>query len=348
MSTIKDVAREAAVSPGAASGVPGEDVNEDRRVFVVGSVNRDILVRTPRHPSPGETVTGSRLDTGLGGKGLNQAVAAARAGATVIMIGAVGDDEAGIAATERLRADGIDIDRMLVRSGVHTGYAVVTVDDAGENSIVVVPGANGTLDGDDVSRVLTDLRTRDIVVLQNELPPSAGSAAARMARSAGATIVWNAAPAPTALDNIPDAVDLLVVNEHELLCVAELLGISSEGENRDGLIGAVGRRLDAVVVCTLGGDGSVVVDVSRSESVPAASVDVVDTTAAGDTFIGYLASDLPVDGISAAHLRVAGAAAGLAVTRPGASDSIPHRHEVDRFAGLSVAGTTNHPTWSES
>lgn len=316
-----------------------------RRVFVVGSVNRDLLVRTPRHPLPGETVTGSRLDTGVGGKGLNQAVAAARAGATVFMVGAVGDDDAGIAARERLQADGINIDRVLVRGGVHTGYAVVTVDHAGENSIVIVPGANGTLDSNDVSALLTDLRTTDIVVLQNELPSSAGNAAARIARSAGATVVWNAGPAPTALDNIPSSVDILVVNEHELLCVAELLGLPVH--DRDALIGAVGRRLDAVVVCTLGGNGSIVVDGARSENVPAAVVHVVDTTAAGDTFIGYLASDLPFDGITAAHLRVAGAAAGLTVTRPGASDSIPYRRDVDRFAGLVASGTAINTSWSE-
>jgi ribokinase len=320
----------------------------DRRVFVVGSVNRDILVRTPRHPSPGETVTGSRLDIGLGGKGLNQAVAAARAGATVIMVGAVGDDHAGGTARDQLRSDGIDIDRILVRSGVHTGYAVVAVDDAGENSIVVVPGANGTLGGDDVSGLLTDLRTTDIVVLQNELPPSAGNAAARIARSVGATIVWNAAPAPTSLDDIPDVIDVLVVNEHELLCVAELVGLTvRDRDQRDELIGAVGHRLDAVVVCTLGDDGSIVVDGTRRERVPAAAVDVVDTTAAGDTFIGYLASDLPFDGISAAHLRAAGAAAGLTVTRPGASDSIPHRRDLDRAAGPVTVGTAIDTTWSE-
>jgi ribokinase len=319
-----------------------------RRVFVVGSVNRDILVRTPRHPSPGETVTGSRLDTGLGGKGLNQAVAAARAGATVIMVGAVGDDDAGSTARDQLRSDGIDIDRMLVRNGVHTGYAVVTVDDEGENSIVVVPGANGTLDGNEVSGLLTDLNTTDIVVLQNELPPSAGNAAARMARSAGATVVWNAAPAPTALDDIPDAIDVLVVNEHELLCVAELLGLTvQDRDERGALIGAVGHRLDAVVVCTLGADGSIVVDGTRREFVPAAAVEVVDTTAAGDTFIGYLASVLPFEGISAAHLRAAGAAAGLTVTRPGASDSIPHRRDVDRAAGPVTVGTAIDTTWSE-
>ncbi|MET0933526.1 MAG: ribokinase [Mycetocola sp.] len=327
MSTIKDV------------------VSAPRRIFVVGSVNRDILVRTPRHPSPGETVTGSRLDTGLGGKGLNQAVAAARAGATVIMVAAVGADDAGVAARDQLRADEIDVDRMITREGVHTGYAVVTVDDAGENSIVVVPGANGTLDFDDVSARLADLSPTDIVVLQNELPPAAGNAAAGKARSAGATVVWNAAPAPTALDNIPDAIDILIVNEHELLCVADLLGIAVR--TRDDLIGAVSRRLDAIVVCTLGGDGSIVVDGDRRERVPAAAVEVVDTTAAGDTFIGYLVSDLPIDGISAAHLRVAGAAAGLTVTRPGASESIPHRRDVDRSADPIAVGAAIDTTWSQ-
>jgi ribokinase len=311
-----------------------------RRVFVVGSVNRDILVRTPRHPAPGETVTGSRLDTGLGGKGLNQAVAAARAGAEVIMLAAVGDDDAGVAARTMLQSNGVGTDRLVVRAGVHTGYAVVTVDDEGENSIVVIPGANGTLDRG-VSRLLTDLRPGDIVVLQNELPPAASTAAASTARVAGATVVWNAAPAPTAVADMPAAVDVLVVNEHELLCVAELLGLLTG--DRDGLIRAVGHRLEATVVCTLGGDGSIVIDGNRRERIPAATVDVVDTTAAGDTFIGYLAAGLPADGITATHLRYAGAAAGLTVTRPGASDSIPTRREVDQAVGRTDA-VTDHDT----
>ncbi|MBG6238498.1 ribokinase [Mycetocola sp. CAN_C7] len=310
----------------------------DRRVLVVGSVNQDIIVRTARQPSPGETVTGVSLDTGLGGKGLNQAVAAARAGATVLMVGAVGDDAAGAAARNQLSADGISTDRVLVRSGTPTGSAVVTVDDTGENSIIVVPGANGTLDGDDVRGMLTDLRTTDILLLQNELPPAAGSAAARAARAAGATVVWNAAPAPITLDNIPDPIDVLIVNVHELVRVADLLGVAES--ERDSLAATVGRRLNAVVVCTLGGDGSMVFDGGRHESVAAVSVDVVDTTAAGDTFIGYLASKLPFDAISAAHLRVAGAAAGLTVTRPGASDSIPYRGEVNLAAGSTTATTT--------
>jgi ribokinase len=310
----------------------------ERRVFVVGSVNHDILVRTVRHPLPGETVIGKSLTTGLGGKGLNQAVAAARGGATVIMVGAVGNDDAGIAARDQLHADGIDVGRVLIRADVNTGSAVVTVDDSGENSIVVVPGANGTLDGNDVSELLADLRSTDIVLLQNELPPAAGASAARAAREAGARVVWNAAPAPTALDAIPDTIDVLAVNEHELECIAELLGVAQSDCN--SLIAAVGRHLNTVVVCTLGGEGSIVVDGNRGETVPAASVNVVDTTAAGDTFIGYLASDLPSDGITAAHLHVAGAAAGLTVSRPGASDSIPYRRDVDRAAGPIDATTT--------
>jgi ribokinase len=262
------------------------------------------------------------------------------------MVAAVGNDSAGAAARSVLQSNGVDVDRIVARSGVRTGSAVVTVDDAGENSIVVVPGANGTIGSDEVRGMLTDLREGDIVVLQNELPPDVSAAAARAANEARAIVVWNAAPAPTALADMPEAVDVLVVNEHELLCVAELLGLSSE--NRDGLLSAVARRLDAAVVCTLGGDGSIVLDGNRRESVPAATVQVVDTTAAGDTFIGYLVSDLPADGITAAHLSYAGAAAGLTVTRPGASDSIPHRRDVDRAAAPADRGTDHDTTWSTS
>jgi len=301
-----------------------------RRVVVVGSVNVDLLVRAHRHPAPGETVVGSDVSSGAGGKGLNQAVAAARAGADVVMVGAVGDDDGGRSAVASLRADGVDADRVATRPGVPTGQAVVVVDDAGENAIVVVAGANGAVGADDVDAALHDLGGDDVVLLQHELPTAATRAAARAGRAAGATVVWNAAPAPRSLDELPDAVDLLVVNEHELLVVAGLLPDGRPvADDPLGTAASVGAALGAVVVVTRGGEGSAVVDGDRREQVPAATVDVVDTTAAGDTFIGYLVSALPDAGVTSVELARAGTAAGLAVTRRGAAASIPRRVEVD-------------------
>lgn len=322
-----------------------------RRVVVVGSINHDLVVRAPRHPRPGETVTGTGLRSGMGGKGLNQAVAAARAGAQVALVAAVGDDEAGAQARTFLDQEGIDVSMLMISSSSQTGHAVVTVDDAGENSIVVLPGANAVLGVDQVRRGLAGLHRDDVVVLQHELVGATTVAAATLAASAGATVVWNAAPAPEHLDDVPLDVDVVVVNEHELHVVAGLLNLEADADraDQDGgdprrllLARAVGERLGAVVVCTLGGEGSLVVDAGRHESVAAASVDVVDTTAAGDTFIGYLVSTLGTGPVTAAELTVAGAAAGVTVGRAGAATSIPRRAEVDE--ALRRTSGTGSPT----
>lgn len=320
-----------------------------RRVVVVGSVNRDLVVRTPRHPAPGETVIGTELEQGVGGKGLNQAVAARRAGAEVVLVAAVGDDDAGLDARAFLEQEGIDASTLVTLPTAATGHAVVTVAQDGENSIVVLPGANAVLDVEHLRRGLADLHRDDVVVLQHELTGATTVAAAAIATAAGATVVWNAAPAPVDRADVPLDVDLVVVNEHELDVVAGLLGLADDG--RDGTAApdprllrarAVGERLGAVVVCTLGGEGSLVVDGERHESVPAARVDVVDTTAAGDTFIGYLACTLGAGPVSALDLAVAGAAAGITVGRAGAATSVPRRAEVDE--ALRATSGTGSPT----
>ena len=291
-----------------------------RRVVVVGSINIDVVVRTTRHPRPGETVAGLGLATGLGGKGLNQAVAAARAGTPVVMVGAVGDDVDGRRAVDALRKEGIDVSGVLTKHDKATGQAVVVVDESGENAIIVIGGGNAALSADDVVRHLPALSTDDVVVLQNEITATATRETARIAHLAGATVVWNAAPAPTDATHVPAHVDVLIVNEHELHVVAELTGATAGGHvDPVVLAGAVGAGLSAAVVLTRGGAGSTIVDGERVESVPAEVVDVVDTTAAGDTYIGYLAGLLRGTTATSADLVVAGRAAGLSVTRRGAS-----------------------------
>jgi len=317
-----------------------------RHVVVVGSVNLDLVVRTPRHPLPGETVSGDSLQTGPGGKGLNQAVAAARSGATVRMVGAVGDDLGGRAATRLLESDGVDVTSIVVRDDEPTGHALVTVDAHGENAIVVVAGANASVDAHSVESTLTGLTPDDVVLLQNELPADATRAAATAARRAGATVVWNAAPAPSSTSEIPADLDLLVVNEHELAVVAALLDVPAAPDADRGT--AVSLALRCAVVVTRGADGSTVVDGTRCESVPAALVDVVDTTAAGDTFIGYLAGRLGRHGVDARALAHAGTAAGLAVTRPGAATSVPSLDDVDRAHGAADASDHRSPTTTRS
>ncbi|MGA9276059.1 ribokinase, partial [Ilumatobacter sp.] len=252
-------------------------------VVVVGSLNLDLVVRSSRHPLPGETLTGGDYAEIAGGKGLNQAVCAARSGARVAMIGAVGDDHAGEYLRDIVRGEGIDDTLIATRAGVATGRALITVDEAGENSIIIVPGANATVAIDhlpDSRVVLTQLETTIDTVLD-----AFGSARAR-----GATTVLNPAPAAELPDELFDLCDVLVPNEHEV----ELLG------GRRALVERVGR-----LVVTLGAAGAELVGVDGTTPVPPCRVDPVDTTGAGDAFCGSLAARLAAGDDSADALRYA-------------------------------------------
>lgn len=182
-------------------------------VWVVGSVNEDLVVHTERAPGPGETVLGSGLSRGPGGKGANQAAAAARAGACTRIVAAIGADDAGCRQRAALDAAGVLTARLLVAAGQPTGTALTTLDAGGENAIVVVPGANAALDGRAVAEALDGLGAGDVVLAQGEIAPAAIEAAARAAHAAGAVMVLNLAPVVTVDPGAP--VDVLVVNEHE-------------------------------------------------------------------------------------------------------------------------------------
>lgn len=297
-------------------------------VFVFGSINADTSYRMPSLPTPGETVIARSAQVSPGGKGANQAIAAAAAGASTRMIGAVGTDAEAAGILEALSARGIDTSTIDRRPAAATGRAVVCVDDAGENLIVVLPGANREVDGQTAATGLATITRHDVLVLQNEVPAAANRAAAQLARAAGATVIWNAAPAPaTAADLVRD-IDLLVVNEHELTQLGRLLGLPT-GDDLLALLSATARALNTAAICTLGADGAVFDADGQSGRVPALRVRAVDTTAAGDTVVGYLAahSALPM----AERLRLASAAGALTVTRSGASSSIPALHDVERM-----------------
>ena len=301
-------------------------------VIVFGSINADTSYRMTALPAPGETVIASIASASPGGKGANQAIAAAAAAAVTRIIGMVGDDSEAAAQLAALVLRGVDADSVATRRGVATGRAVVFVDDSGENSIVVLPGANDLLDGDVAATGLASISTGDVLVLQNEVPADSNRAAARLARSRGATVIWNAAPAPTAAADLVDDIDLLVVNEHELKQISGILGIETIREGSDSsalgaLLAECARALDADAICTLGSDGAMFFADGLSGSVPAPKVRAVDTTAAGDTVVGYLAAHpgLPLE----ERLRLAVAAGALAVTVVGASSSIPHLGDVE-------------------
>jgi ribokinase len=288
-------------------------------VFVVGSLNADHRVRVSRIPKAGETILGSEIVVGAGGKGANQAVAASRAGAAATMIGAAGDDADGDVVRAALNRQGVDTQHVHVVRGARTGRALITVDDHGGNAIVVSPGANAQLAERDVTAGLRRIGAGDILLLQLETPEPLVRHAARTAGKAGGVVVLNAAPVPSSIDGLFDDVDVLIVNEHELAGLARLLPKRHAND-----VAALAAASGASVVCTAGGDGAYVLHQNRVEHVEAPAVEAVDTTAAGDTFIGYLAAGLTrdvTDLVGASETAVH--AAALAVTREGAIDSIP-------------------------
>lgn len=289
-------------------------------VVVVGSLNMDLSARTARLPRPGETMLAHAFHRSGGGKGANQAVGAARAGgAQVSMVGAVGCDADGEELVDALVRDKIDVTCVHRLDDQSTGVAMITLDSAAENTIVVAAGANAALGLSDLDRAV--IATADVVLAQLEIPQSVVVAAAR-ARSGGVPFVLNAAPSAPLDDWLLREVDVLVVNEHEAI---DLAGVPDLDEAIDILV----RRVPRLLV-TLGsrgsrllaGDGSILV-------VAAPLVEVVDTVAAGDTFCGVYAAGLAQGLNDLGALQRASAAASLAVQRHGAQVSVPTSAEVD-------------------
>ncbi|TQF73421.1 ribokinase [Rhodococcus spelaei] len=279
------------------------------RVTVLGSINMDLVAATARRPAPGETVLGASFSTGPGGKGSNQAIAAARAGAAVNFVGAVGDDAFALELRQALVDAEVDTALLREVEGP-SGVAVIVVDESGENSIIVVGGANSTV------RDLTDLdlsaiADADVLLCQLELPLGAVTAGARRAKSAGTTVALNPSPVQPLPDDLLDAVDVLIVNETE----AEQIGES------------VLARVPHLVV-TLGARGATLRGPDgRTQHASPPVVEVVDTTGAGDAFAGTLVASWHLG--AAAALDRACAAGALATTRGGAAASAPTRAAVD-------------------
>lgn len=309
-------------------------------VAVVGSLNCDLVMRVPRRPRKGETVIAASFDVFVGGKGNNQALAAARAGASVSMIGRVGADTFGRMIEDRLAESGVDRAHLLRDPSVSTGIADIHIDADGDNSICVAPQANARLSPDDIEAAAPAIERAAVVLVQLEIPYETAAAAARRARAAGAMVVLNPAPAPPGGElpaELLSHVDLLVPNQTEaaLLC----------GMATDDLAGAIeaARRLQRLgakqVIVTLGELGAVLLDEAGNHvTTPAFEVAVVDTTAAGDAFCGALAAAL-AEGRPPREAMVWGAAAGaLACTRLGAEPSLPRRAELERLVASRAPG----------
>lgn len=284
------------------------------RILVAGSANADFVVRAPHIPSPGETLLGGDLVVHPGGKGANQAVAAARGGASTAMLVALGDDDQGRMLEEALHRAGVKLH--VRRSSRSTGAALITVSEAGENAITVAPGANADLRPGD----LPDLAHTSWLVMQLETPIDTVQAFASAARKAATKVALNAAPAHSLPAELLASIDLLVVNEDEL---ATLVG------GHGSVIERLARTGVPMAVATLGNRGACALENGAVILQPAFAVSAVDTTGAGDTFCGVLVAALASGEMVADALQRAAAAAALSTTRPGAQNSIPSRAEVD-------------------
>lgn len=303
------------------------------RIVVVGSFNMDLVVRIPVIPQPGETLLGGVFATFPGGKGSNQAVAAARLGGEVKLVGRVGADAFGEQLLNMARSEGIDTRGVGVDPQVATGVALIQVDAQGQNSIAVASGANFTLTAGQVRAAFEQLGAFDLLVMPLETPLDTIVTAAKLAHAAGARVILNPAPAQRLPPELLENVDLLIPNEHE---AAFLTGIEihSQQDARQAAA-ALLRSGPRGVIITLGSRGAVLATAAQPEStftaVPAFHVQPVDTTAAGDGFVGAFAVALGEGQDLPAAARFASAAAAISVTRHGAQPSLPTRAEVEKF-----------------
>lgn len=311
-------------------------------IVVFGSLNVDFVVRTSRRPKVGETVTGLSFHVFPGGKGANQAVAAARAGARVAMAGRVGDDVFKDVLLRSLKDAGVDARLVEITPGTETGSAFITVDDSGQNSIIIIPGANGRCSVADVECLRPVLEKAKMLMLQLEIPLEAVEAAAGLASAMGVKVLLDPAPARELPGSFWASVDVITPNEHE---ASFLTGIEIRSyEDAEKAARVLLERGPRQVVVKMGARGAVAA--SRDPSgdpvllrFPAFSVRVVDTTAAGDAFSGGLAVAMCEGMAWDEAIRFASAVAALSVTKPGAQTSMPSREEIDRFLSERGSGS---------
>ena len=295
-------------------------------IVVVGSLNLDLVMRLDRVPGGGETVPGNDFATLPGGKGANQAVACARMGARVAMVGRVGADANGELLRSALAADGIDVGEVDALTAVHSGVAMIWVEEGGQNRIALASGANGLLDAAGVERAAALIDAATMLIVQLEVPMPTVEAAVGRAHRAAVTVLMNAAPAAALPASLWPQIDILVVNESEATALSGVAVVDPVSAARAGV--SLRERGPDRVLVTLGEQGVVVVDAGGARHAPARTVQVVDTTAAGDTFIGALAAALCEGRTLDDAVALGQAASALCVTRRGAQASIPYRREL--------------------
>ena len=296
-------------------------------VFVIGSINQDFVLSVERRPEPGETVTEAQLSKGNGGKGANQAAAAALLGASVAFLGRVGDDGFGEPLVEALADKGVDTSLIEASRGWSTGTAFITLTPDGENAITVAPGANRSLTADDVDEASDAIGGARVLVAQMEVPLEVVLRAVEVAARQGTRTLVNLAPMKEVPRDLLEKLDPLVVNEHE---AAFLLGEKVEGV--EGALSAAPELLELgpkSAVITLGKEGAVFSDGVSTSHVPSPEVEVVDTTGAGDAFVGALASRLARDASLEDAVVYAARAGAAAVTKEGAQGALPSPEVVE-------------------
>lgn len=298
-------------------------------IIVFGSINMDLVTKTPRLPVAGETLTGYEFFTAGGGKGANQAVAAARLGISTQMVGRLGNDDFGRQLLRHLQAAGVQTDGVLVDETTSSGVAVITVDDAGENNIIIIGGANGRLNETDVERLRSRLPGAAALLMQLEIPMATVQLAAQAAHSAGVPVILDPAPAQDIPDELYPLIDIITPNQLE---ASQLVGFPVDGQEAARQASAeLQQRGVSTVIVKLGDRGVFCATAEETFFVPAFSVQAVDTVAAGDAFNGALAVAL-AQGRLLREAVVWGAAAGaLSATKAGAQPSLPDRETFEAF-----------------
>ncbi|WP_416670518.1 ribokinase [Egbenema bharatensis] len=299
-------------------------------VVVFGSINMDLVARTPRLPAPGETLTGHSFETVPGGKGANQAVAVARLGVPTQMVGRVGQDAFGQELLKGLKASNVECDRVLIDPATHSGVAVIAVDDASENNIILVPGANGQVDERDVDRLKPVLPQAKVLMLQLEIPLPMVVAAAKAAKDAGVMVMLDPAPARSDLPNeLYPLIDIMTPNQVE---TSQLVGFAVDDlQTAAKAAHVLHQRGIQTVITKLGKLGAFCITPEETFEIPIFPVQAIDTVAAGDAFNGGLAAALAAGLNWKEATRQASAVAAISVTRLGAQPSLPTREELEEF-----------------
>ncbi|MCH8290115.1 ribokinase [Candidatus Poribacteria bacterium] len=306
---------------------------QQAKVVVVGSFNMDVVIKAERRPRKGETLIGQEFGMFSGGKGFNQATAAARLGADVVMIGRLGTDTFGDILMSASTEEKIDTNFVVRDAEVGTGVATIVIDAAGDNSIILVPHANMRLSVEDVERAFAQIASADVLLLQLEVPIEASQKAAEIAKANGAKVILNPAPARELPDSFLAQVDILTPNEVETEFLSGLKVSDDEGAQRAAQV-LLDKGISTVVL-TLGDRGALLLTSDVRKLIPAYKVDVVDTTAAGDAFCGALATALAQGKTIEDAVAFANAAGALAVTVLGAQPSIPTAEKVEDFLAKS-------------